>query len=141
MKHAKGIFKSISNKILKLSSLWNGFFQQNIWRSYHTILYCQHITKAFHNQEWPKELCHACIFITVIGPAGSLTLQIQPGPIRLVPPVNFCRHSIPQFCLPIRDNCYLSPCCVFWSQWWCFSYLRLFPLWELIQFWLESMPK
>ena len=55
-------------------------------------------------------------------------LWIQPWPMRLVPPGNFRRHSIPWLCLPIRDNYYQSPRCVFWSEWQCSSYLRSFPI-------------
>ena len=57
-----------------------------------------------------------------------LTLWIQPWPIHLVPPGNFHWHSIPQLCLPIQDNYYHSPHCVFWSEWQCFSHLRSFPI-------------
>ena len=53
---------------------------------------------------------------------------IQPWLMCLVPPGNFRRHSIPQFCLPIWDNSYHSPRCVFWFEWQCSSYLRLFPI-------------
>ena len=57
-----------------------------------------------------------------------LTLWIQPWPMRLVPPGNFRRHSIHRLCLPIRNNYYHSPRCVFWSEWQCSSYLRSFPI-------------
>ena len=48
--------------------------------------------------------------------------------MRLVPPGNFRRHLIPRLCLPIRDNHYHSPRCVFWFDWQYSSYLRSFPI-------------
>ena len=59
---------------------------------------------------------------------SALTLWIKPWLMRLVPPGNFRWQSIPRLCLPIRDNYYHSPCCVFWFEWQCSSYLRLFPI-------------
>ena len=68
-----------------------------------------------------------------------LTLRLQPWPIRLAPPGNFRRHSTPRLCLPIRDHCYHSPRCVFWSEWQCFSYLRSFPIWAGVHAEIKSL--
>ena len=59
---------------------------------------------------------------------SSLPLWIQSWPMRLVPPGNFRWHPIPRLCMLIRDNYYHSPCCVFWFEWQCSSYLRSFPV-------------
>ena len=105
--------------------VWGGFLGVSFWINVvfslvihsGTCASCRHLSISSASLSWME-----------VNFLNYLTLRIQPWPIRLVPPGNFRRHSIPRLCLPIQDNCYHSPRCVFWYEWQCFSYLRPFPI-------------
>ena len=83
---------------------------------------------VFYSPSWLGYILKKINVSFIIHFCLSLTLWIQPWPMRLVLPGNFHRHSVPRLCLPIWDNYYHSPRCVFWSEWQCSSNLRSFPI-------------
>ena len=125
--------------------LWVRFFSP-FWLPGSTLLLCCLGGFQIPWQDWwmgrlfLRSWCYCCcwrccccmvdfsLHIPLVSLCASLTLWIQPWPMHLVPPGNFRRHSIPRLCLPIRDNYYHSPRCVFWFEWQCSSYLRSFPI-------------